>query len=119
MEKRVQIGDPGTLVLDGNEIDLFELTRVSELRYIDETEDDHPRVSLVLGLVDEAGNGLRLHFHGVQHLSLPDASPRLWVSELQLVDARDRGLDAIRYIATSEDGFVCHCADVTAAEVRR
>lgn len=96
---------------NGNRIDLMDYTRCSELRYTDDDSSDYP--NLVVRLRSDEADELSLLLIAVRSLRL-EVAPHLWLSELEIIDVRERRLEGIAFLVQSQngDGLTCYCEDI-------
>ena len=95
----------------GRDIDLMEFTRCAEFRYLDSNQDGFPNV--VLGISSRVSE-IGLLLGGVRAIRIPEVTGRLWFSEIEIVDIKDRMMEGIRFVVQSKngDGLQCYCAAI-------
>ena len=110
----VRLRDVGVegVAQEAEELDLLDFTRCIEYRYT--SDRSSMEASVLIRLVTETDAELALLLEGVRSVRVPEASPNLWFSELEIVDVRDRGMEGIRFLVQSEHGggFVAYCQNI-------
>lgn len=88
------------------DFDFYNIGRVTHLAVEWSADTDDTAALLLVALyVDQTDRGntktaeIALHFDGVRQASLPDLSPLLYLSELEIEDLSDDQLEGVRYRA--------------------
>jgi hypothetical protein len=115
MRPELKILEPGRLEYGNKTYDTFEFDRCLDFYY--EVQIDGT-VACELTIAREDGSVLQLGLEGVTHIRLPELAPLFWISELQVVDARNYQLEGVRYVVASENGFVCNCQGVRLSDAQ-
>jgi hypothetical protein len=95
---------------NGSLIDLLDYTRCSELRYTDDDPSDDPNI---LHRLRSNEAELSLLLRAVKSVRF-EVAPHLWLSELEIIDIRERALEGIKFLVQSQngDGLTCYCEDI-------